>query len=84
MRKLIAGIVFAGAVSMPAVAFADAGGTAYGDQHGFTVSNANTTCAGHGAFSYFGKDNSMAGGANGYRTGLNNAMLCGNRQGNLP
>jgi len=23
-------------------------------------------------------------GANGYQTGINNSLLCGNRQGNLP
>jgi hypothetical protein len=35
--------------------------------------------AGSGAFGYFGKGNSMAGGANGYQTGLNNSAVCGNR-----
>ncbi|MBX4215537.1 hypothetical protein KW797_01165 [Candidatus Parcubacteria bacterium] len=39
--------------------------------------------AGSGAFGYFGKDNNMAGGANGYQTGVNNSSVCGNRQGNL-
>ena len=39
--------------------------------------------AGSGAFGYFGKDNNLAGGANGYQTGLNNSAVCGNRQGNL-
>ena len=39
--------------------------------------------AGSGAFGYFGKDNNMAGGANGQQTGLNNSSVCGNRQGNL-
>lgn len=40
--------------------------------------------AGSGAFGYFGKDNNLAGGANGEQTGLNNSAVCGNRQGNLP
>lgn len=41
------------------------------------------TAAGSGAFGYFGKDNNLAGGADGHQTGLNNSALCGNRQGNL-
>jgi hypothetical protein len=40
--------------------------------------------AGSGAFGYFGKDNNLAGGANGQQTGLNNSAVCGNRQGNTP
>ncbi len=40
--------------------------------------------AGSGAFGYFGKGLNMAGGANGYQTGLNNSGVAGNRQGNLP
>jgi hypothetical protein len=43
--------------------------------------------AGSGAFGYFGKDNNLAGGANGQQTGLNNSALCGNRAnapGQLP
>lgn len=35
--------------------------------------------AGSGSFGYFGKDLNMAGGANGYQTGLNNSAVCGNR-----
>lgn len=35
--------------------------------------------AGSGAFGYFGLDNNMAGGADGYQTGLNNSSVCGNR-----
>lgn len=42
------------------------------------------TGAGSGAFQYFGgKDNNLSGGANGYKTGVNNSAVCGNRQGNL-
>jgi hypothetical protein len=40
--------------------------------------------AGSGAFGFFGKDNNLAGGADGTQTGLNNSAVCGNRQGNLP
>jgi hypothetical protein len=40
--------------------------------------------AGSGAFGFFGKDNNLAGGANGQQTGINNSAVCGNRQGNLP
>lgn len=43
-----------------------------------------SSAAGAGAFGYFGKDNNLAGGADGQQTGLNNSSLCGNRQGNLP
>jgi hypothetical protein len=39
--------------------------------------------AGSGAFGFFGKDNNLAGGADGQQTGLNNSAVCGNRQGNL-
>lgn len=35
--------------------------------------------AGSGAFGYFGQDLNMAGGADGYQTGLNNSAVCGNR-----
>jgi hypothetical protein len=43
--------------------------------------NANTPCAGHGAFGAFGKDFNFAGGADGQQTGFNNSSLCGNPQG---
>jgi hypothetical protein len=39
--------------------------------------------AGSGAFGFFGRDNNLAGGANGQQTGINNSAVCGNRQGNL-
>jgi hypothetical protein len=73
-------------LAVPAVGLAgnSGDGSEYGTQQGFDVANAQTPCAGHGAFGFFGKDNNLAGGANGYQTGLNNAGLCGNRQGNLP
>lgn len=37
------------------------------------------TGAGSGSFGYFGKGESLAGGANGYQTGLNNSGVCGHR-----
>lgn len=37
------------------------------------------TGAASGSFGYFGKDLNLAGGANGYQTGLNNSSVCGNR-----
>jgi hypothetical protein len=74
------------ALALPAVGLAgnSGDGSEYGTQPGFVVANGNTPCAGHGAFGYFGKDNNLAGGADGYQTGINNSLLCGNRQGNLP
>lgn len=38
--------------------------------------------AGSGSFGYFGKDENLAGGADGHQTGLNNSSVCGNRQSN--
>src|SRR4051795_1761823 len=35
--------------------------------------------AGSGAFGFFGKDNNLAGGADGRQTGINNSAVCGNR-----
>jgi len=86
VKRLILATACVCALAVPAVGVAgnSGDGSEYGTQPGFAVANANTPCAGHGAFGYFGKDNNLAGGANGYRTGLNNAGLCGNRQGNLP
>src|ERR1051325_9199767 len=40
--------------------------------------------AGSGAFGFFGKDNNLAGGANGPATGEANSSICGNRQGTPP
>jgi hypothetical protein len=52
---------------------------------GFAQSTSETACAGAGAFQFFeGQPGYLKGGADGYQTGLNNAVLCGNRQGNLP
>jgi hypothetical protein len=40
--------------------------------------------AGSGAFGFFGKDNNLAGGANGPATGDANSAICGQGHGNLP
>ena len=53
------------------------GASANGCEH----SRADTSCAGHGGFGAFGKDNNFAGGASGDRTAYNNSTLCGNPQG---
>ena len=45
--------------------------------NGYTTARANTVCADHGAFNYFGPGNNMAGGADGTQTGINNSTLCG-------
>ena len=86
MTKTIAAAVVTGALALaPAALAGNAGdGSGYASQPGFDVATSQTECAGHGAFGYLGKDFNMAGGANGYETGWNNAGLCGNRQGNLP
>jgi hypothetical protein len=86
VKRAIVTVACASALAIPAIGIAGSSGdgSEYGTQPGFTVANDNTPCAGHGAFGYFGKDNNLAGGANGYQTGINNSALCGNRQGNLP
>ena len=86
MKKLILATACVCALAVPTVGVASnsGDGSEYGTQPGFAVANANTPCAGHGAFGYLGKDNNLAGGADGTQTGLNNSALCGNRQGNLP
>jgi hypothetical protein len=45
--------------------------------NGYATARANTICADHGAFNAFGPGNSMAGGADGTQTGINNSTLCG-------
>lgn len=86
MKKPLITLTCICALALPAMGLAgnSGDGSEYGTQPGFAVANANTECAGHGAFGAFGKDNNFAGGANGEQTGLNNSGLCGNRQGNLP
>jgi hypothetical protein len=63
-------------------------GGGYGSQPGYNIANANTICAGHGAFGAFGAtgdvqhdfgvSNPNGPGADGAQTGLNNSSLCGN------
>jgi len=86
VKRLILATACVCALAVPAVGVAgnSGAGSEYGTQPGFAVANANTPCAGHGAFGYFGKDNNLAGGADGPATGAANSSLCGNRQGNLP
>lgn len=95
---VVAGVVMFGGMALPVFANGSGDGSGYGTQPGYEVANGNTECAGHGSFGYFGKDwnlgNDQSGhypggsypgpGANGYQTGINNGILCGNRQGNLP
>ena len=45
--------------------------------NGYATARVNTICADHGAFNAFGPGNSMAGGADGTQTGINNSTLCG-------
>jgi len=80
------------ALAVPAAASAT-----YGTQPGFDNAIANSNgCAGHGAFGAFGANGDVVHdfgvnnpgsngvpGADGHQTGINNATLCGNRQGNL-
>jgi len=86
VKHVIVALTLALCLALPVVGLAgnSGNGSEYGTQPGFDVANGNTPCAGHGAFGFFGKDNNLAGGANGYQTGINNSTLCGNRQGNLP
>ena len=69
--------------------FAMSGGIAFADladylnnpgrQQATAVGAQCGTGAGSGAFGFFGKDNNLAGGANGPATGLANSSICGNR-----
>jgi hypothetical protein len=54
-----------------------------GRQHAAEAEAQCGSGAASGAFGYFGKDNNLAGGANGQETGRSNSAVCGNRQGNL-
>ena len=83
MRRLVNLAALAAVLAVPVVAMADnsGDGSGYGTQPGYAKANANTPCAGHGAFGAFGKDNNFAGGASGDRTAYNNSTLCGNPQG---
>jgi hypothetical protein len=93
LRKLTIGVagtlIMAGAAAFPALAAGNStpGIDRYesnpGRQQATEVGAQCGSGAGSGAFGYFGKDNNLAGGANGEQTGINNSSVCGNRQGNL-
>ena len=98
MRKLIEIATVAGVLALSTAAFADQpvpppGNSAPGidrylanpgRQQATAVGAQCGSGAGSGAFGFFGQGNNLAGGANGQQTGLNNSLVCGNRQGNLP
>jgi len=95
MTKLIACGVCALALALPAAASANQSEgypgnsePGIGRYHEIAANpNPEAQCGtggGSGAFGYFGKGSSLAGGADGYQTGINNSAVCGNRQGNLP
>lgn len=82
MRKFIytgAAVATIALTGLTAPAFA---GSGYGTQPGYDNAMTNSNgCAGHGAFGAFGKDDNLAGGADGQATGDANSHLCGNPQG---
>ena len=92
MKKTIGLVVLSTALAAGGAAWAqgnsEAGLDRYlanpGRQQATEVGAQCGTGAGSGAFGFFGQDNSLAGGANGPQTGINNSAVCGNRQGNLP
>jgi len=95
MRKLVIGAALLVALVLPAAASAEPpepypGNSEPGiERYNEIASHPNPeaqcgTGGGSGAFGYFGKGSSLAGGADGHQTGLNNSAVCGNRQGNLP
>jgi hypothetical protein len=75
-----AALLIAVATAGPASAGSAGDGSGYGTQPGYAVATSHTACAGHGAFGAFGKDDNLAGGADGRQTGINNSSLCGNPQ----
>lgn len=88
IKKILAGVT-AGAVMMAslAVPVLAASDTGYGSQPGSTVSQENTTCAGHGAFGAFSHhtgtwipQDAQEDPGLGAATGPANSGLCGNPQ----
>lgn len=83
MKRTLATLLLAAATicGLSGVAAAESnnycGSSSNGCDHSGTLLG---SCAGHGSFGAFGKDNSLAGGANGPLTGFNNSHLCGNPQ----
>src|SRR6184192_3277338 len=92
MKNAIGMATIVGALALSSSAFAAGNSTPGDDRYNNNPGRQQATevgaqCgsgAGSGAFGYFGKDNNLKGGANGYQTGLNNSGVAGNRQGNLP
>jgi hypothetical protein len=95
VRKAIVGFALFGALAVPAIAFAatssaDTGGycvrSARGCQAASDAGAQNGSGAASGAFGAIGKGGNipnLAGGANGYETGISNSAVAGNRQGAL-
>jgi hypothetical protein len=85
MKKYIAVLVAAAALAVPAIASAEgpSGWASEASMGGAEATEAAGAQCGSGAvsgsFGYFGKDNNLAGGANGVQTGLNNSGVCGHR-----
>lgn len=86
-HSIVVGAVLLSVLVMTNVAFAAGNSTpgidrymnnAGRQQAGFVGAQCGSG-AGSGSFGYFGKGLNMAGGANGYQTGLNNSAVCGNR-----
>ena len=83
LKKLFLSLVLAGSLAMPLAGVAWADLDDYNNNPGRQqASEVGAQCdsgAGSGAFGYFGgRDNNLAGGADGYQTGLNNSAVCGN------
>jgi len=89
MKKMIGMVAFGSALALSTAAFAQGNSTSGIDRYNNNPGRQQATevgaqCgsgAGSGAFGFFGKDNNLAGGANGQATGENNASLCGNKDG---
>lgn len=87
MRVLFNTLTVLGAISFSTMALAQGNSTPGidryldnpGRQQATEVGAQCGSGAGSGAFGYLGKDASMAGGADGVQTGLNNSAVCGNR-----
>ena len=90
MKRITGFVVLSATLTLGAVAFAQGNSTPGldryldnpGRQQAAEVGAQCGTGAGSGAFGFFGRDNNLAGGANGPATGQANSAICGNRQGN--
>jgi len=85
VTAVLASVVMVAGMSVPALAAGNStpGIDRYNNNPGRQqATDVGAQCgsgAGSGAFGYFGKDNNLAGGADGQQTGLNNSAVCGNR-----